>query len=207
VILLLTLAPLATYVVGVLRFDWGFNELSALFFLAALIIGVVGGMRLSDATVAYLRGMETMVGASVLVGVARGISVVLSDGHVIDTIVHELAAPLMGKPPTIAALLMIPMHGIIHVAVPSVSGQAALTMPILIPASDLIGVSRQAAVLAFETGAGLAELLIPTNAALMAVLLAAGIPYSRWIAFVLKGWAMLTAIGIAGTLFAISRYA
>jgi len=207
VILLLTLAPLATYVVGVLQFDWGFNELSALFFMAALIIGMVGGMPLSDATGAYLRGMETMVGASVLVGVARGISVVLTDGHVIDTIVHELAAPLMGKPPTIAALLMIPMHGIIHIAVPSVSGQAALTMPILVPLSDLIGVSRQAAVLAFQTGAGLTELLIPTNAALMAVLLAAGVSYSRWIAFVLKGWAMLTAIGIAGTLFAITRYA
>lgn len=206
VILLLTLLPLLTYVVGVLSFDWGFNELSALFFLAALVIGMVGGMRLSEATGAYLRGMETMVGASVLVGVARGISVVLTDGHVIDTIVHDLAAPLMGKPPTIAALLMIPMHGIIHIAVPSVSGQAALTMPILIPLSDLIGVSRQAAVLAFETGAGLTELLIPTNAALMAVLLAARISYARWIAFVLAGWALLTAIGVAGTLVAITRY-
>jgi uncharacterized ion transporter superfamily protein YfcC len=125
---------------------------------------------------------------------------------VIDTIVHDLAAPLMGKPPTIAALLMIPMHGIIHIAVPSVSGQAALTMPILIPLSDLIGVSRQAAVLAFETGAGLTELLIPTNAALMAVLLAARISYARWIAFVLAGWVLLTAIGVAGTLVAITRY-
>ncbi|MCC6770935.1 MAG: YfcC family protein [Gemmatimonadaceae bacterium] len=204
VILLLTLLPLATYVYGVLRFDWGFNELSALFFLAALVIGVVGGMGLSEATASYLRGMESMVGASVLVGVARGISVVLSDGRVIDTVVHGLAAPLEGQPPAVAALLMIPIHGLIHIAVPSVSAQAALTMPILVPLSDLIALSRQATVLAYETGAGLTELLIPTNAALMAVLLAAGVPYTRWIAFAFRGFLLLTAIGVAGTLVAVA---
>lgn len=204
VILLLTLAPLATYVVGVLRFDWGFNELSALFFLAALVIGVVGGMSLSDSTAAYLRGMETMIGASVLVGVARGISVVLTDGRVIDTVVNGLASPLAGKPPAIAALLMVPIQAFIHAFVPSVSGQAVLTMPILIPLSDLIGLSRQATVLAYETGAGLAELLVPTNAALMAVLLAARIPYSQWMGYVWRGWLLLTAVGIAGTLVAVA---
>ena len=105
----------------------------------------------------YLKGMETMVGAAVLVGVARGISVVLTDGRVIDTIVQGLASPLIGKPPALAALLMVPIHALIHLPVPSVSGQAALTMPILIPLSDLIGLSRQATVLAYQTGSGLAE--------------------------------------------------
>lgn len=168
------------------------------------MIGVVGGMGLSEATASYLRGMESMVGASVLVGVARGISVVLSDGRVIDTVVHGLAAPLEGQPPAVAALLMIPIHGLIHIAVPSVSAQAALTMPILVPLSDLIALSRQATVLAYETGAGLTELLIPTNAALMAVLLAAGVPYTRWIAFAFRGFLLLTAIGVAGTLVAVA---
>lgn len=204
IVLLLTLLPLATYVVGVLQFDWGFNELSALFFLAALVIGVVGGLGLSEATASYLRGMETMIGASVLIGVARGISVVLTDGRVIDTVVHGLASPLEGQPAALAAVLMVPIHGLIHIAVPSVSGQAALTMPILIPLSDLIGLSRQATVLAYETGAGLTELLIPTNAALMAVLLAAGVSYTRWIAFAFRGFLLLTAIGAAGTLVAVA---
>lgn len=204
IILLLTLVPLAAYIVGALRLDWGFNELSALFFLAALVIGVVGGMGLSEATASYLRGMETMIGASVLIGVARGISVVLTDGRVIDAIVHGLATPLEGQPSAVAALLMIPMHGLIHIAVPSVSAQAALTMPILVPLSDLIALSRQATVLAYETGAGLTELLIPTNAALMAVLLAAGVPYTQWIAFAFRGFLLLTAIGVAGTLVAVA---
>ncbi|MFP5354043.1 MAG: YfcC family protein [Gemmatimonadota bacterium] len=200
----LTMIALGTYVFGVLRFDFGFNELSALFFLAALVIGVVGGLGLSQGMAAYLKGMESMVGASVLIGVARGISVVLSDGRVIDTIVNGLASPLAGKPPAIAALLMIPIHGIIHVAVPSVSGQAALTMPILVPLSDLLGLSRQATVVAYQTGAGLTELLIPTNGALMAILLAAGIPYPTWLAFASRGFMLLLAVGILGTIAAVA---
>lgn len=204
VMIALTLVALGTYVVGVLRFDFGFNELSALFFLAAVVIGVVGGLGFSQGMAAYLKGMESMIGASVLIGVARGISVVLSDGRVIDTIVNGLASPLAGKPPAIAALLMIPIHGIIHVAVPSVSGQAALTMPILVPLSDLLGLSRQAAVVAYQTGAGLTELLIPTNGALMAILLAAGIPYPTWLAFASRGFILLLAVGVAGTLAAVA---
>jgi uncharacterized ion transporter superfamily protein YfcC len=202
VILALVIAPLATYVVGVLQLDWGFNELSAVFFLAALIIGVIGGLGASGSTAAYLKGMETMVAAAILVGVARGISVVLTDGRVIDTIVQALASPLFGKPPVLAGVLMVPIHALIHLPVPSVSGHAALTMPILIPLSDLIGLSRQATVLAYQTGAGLSELIIPTNAALMAVLLGAGVPYSRWLAFAIRGFLLLSVVGMVGILLA-----
>jgi uncharacterized ion transporter superfamily protein YfcC len=200
VILALVLVPLAAYVVGVVRFDWGFNELSALFFIAALIIGVIGRLGVSGSAAAYLKGMETLVGAAVLVGVARGISVVLTDGRVIDTIVQGLASPLVGRPPSVSALLMVPIHVLIHLPVSSVSGQAALTMPILIPLSDVIGLSRQATVLAYQTGAGMAELIVPTNGALMAILLAAGVPFSRWFAFALRGFLVLTAVGAIGIL-------
>ena len=118
-ILVLILAPLATYVVGVLRYDWGLNELSGLFFIAALVIGVVGGLGPSGSTAAYLEGMEGLVGAAILVGIARGIAVVLTDGRVIDTIVQGLASPLFGKPPALAAALMVPIHMAIHLAVPT----------------------------------------------------------------------------------------
>ncbi|MBL8959615.1 MAG: YfcC family protein [Gemmatimonadetes bacterium] len=200
-ILALIVATFGLYVVGVITFGWGFNELSALFFLVAVVAGRLGGLGLSEAMAGFLKGMETMVGAGVLVGVARAISVVLADGKVIDTIVQALASPLMDQPPALAALLMIPIHAVIHVAVPSVSGQAALTMPVLIPASDLIGLARQATVMAYQTGAGLSELLIPTNGALMAILLAARVPYGQWAAFAVRGLALALAIGVAGTLF------
>lgn len=196
------LVAFGLYVFGVLRFGWGFNELSALFFVGALLIGVLGRLTLSEGMASYLVGMQTVVGASVLVGVARGISVVLTDGRVIDTIVQSLASPLEGEGPAVAGVLMIAIQSVIHVFVPSVSGQAALTMPILIPTADLIGLSRQATVVAYQTGAGLMDLLVPTNAALMAVLLAAKVSYVRWLRFAVVGTAITMAVGLVGTLVA-----
>ncbi|HYD53270.1 MAG TPA: Na+/H+ antiporter NhaC family protein, partial [Gemmatimonadaceae bacterium] len=202
IVLALLVLPILVYVVGVLTLDWGFNELSALFFVAAIVAGMVSGLSASASVAAYVEGMQTMVGAAALVGVARGISVVLADGHVIDTIVQGLASPLHGRPPALAAVLMVPIQALIHLPVPSVSGQAALTLPILVPLSDLLGLSRQATVLAFQTGAGLAELLVPTNAAMMAILLTAGVPYGRWLGFALRGWVLLTVVGIVGIVLA-----
>src|SRR5262249_7739784 len=127
-------------------------------------------------------------------------SLVLTDGRVTDTILNGLASPLSHASSSIAALLMIPFHAIVHVVVPSVSGQAVLTMPIMTPLSDLLGISRQVAVLAYQTGAGLTELLTPTNGALMAVLLAAGIPFGKWIRFAAIGILLPLLVGVIAML-------
>ena len=94
-------------------------------------------------------------------------------------------------PPLVAAVLMIPVQALIHVAVPSVSGQAVLTMPLFVPMADVLGLSRQVPVLAYQTGAGLMELATPTNGGLMAILLLAGVPFQRWIRFALGGLLLL----------------
>ena len=120
----------------------------------------------------------------------------LEDGRVVDTILNSLVTPLTNLPAISAALLMIPFHALLHVAVPSVSGQAVLTMPLFVPVADLLGFSREAAVLAYQTGAGLAELITPTNGALMAVLLAAGVPFQRWLRFVGLGGRVLAVVGV-----------
>ena len=197
-ILLLVAAPVVAYVYGSLFHGWGFNELSASFFIAGIIAGLWGGLGLQGTTTAYLEGMQSMLPAAVLVGVARSISLVLSDGHVIDTILQSLAAPLSHSSPVGATLLMIPAQSLIHVFVPSVSGQAVLTMPVFVPLSDLLHLPRLATVLAYQMGAGLTELLTPTNGALMAVLLAAGVPFQRWLRFALAGIAIVLCVGIAG---------
>ena len=201
-IFLLVVSPMAAYVYGALVWGWGFNQLSAGFFIAGVMAGVAGGLGLGGTTVAYLEGMQSLLPAAVLIGVARSISVVLGDGHVIDTILHGLASPLGDVPATLAAVLMIPVHAIIHVFVPSVSGQAVLTMPVLVPLSDLLGLSRQVTVLAYQTGAGLTELLTPTNGALMAILLAAGVPYQKWVRFAIGGVLITGLVGIAGMIAA-----
>ena len=145
---------------------------------------------------AYLAGMQALLPAAVMVGVARSISVVLADGRVIDTILSGLSAPLSQVSATTAALLMIPFHVIVHIPVSSVSGHAVLTMPVLVPLSDLLGISRQVTVMAYQTGAGLTELITPTNGALMAVLLAAGVSFERWFKFALVGVLLVLPIGI-----------
>jgi uncharacterized ion transporter superfamily protein YfcC len=148
--------------------------------------------------------MKELLMAAIIIGIARTLSLVLTDGHVIDTILNGLATPLSQAPSTFASLLMIPFHGIIHVAVPSVSGQAVLTMPVVVPLSDLLGISRQVTVLAYQLGAGLTEMLTPTNGGLMAVLLAAGVPYGRWIKFSIVGVLLALAVGVAAIIVVLS---
>jgi uncharacterized ion transporter superfamily protein YfcC len=196
-ILAVALAPMAAYVYGALRLDWGFNELSGLFLIAGVVAGTLGGLSLTATITAYLEGAASIVGAAILIGTARSISLVLEDGHVVDTILNGLAQPLERVPSVAAALLQIPVHALIHLAVPSVSGQAVLTMPLFVPLADLLGLSRQVPVLAYQTGAGLAEMIWPTNGALMAVLLAAGVPYQQWMRFVAGAIAIAVLIGVA----------
>ena len=194
-ILAIVVAPLAAYVYGALRLGWGLNELAGGFLVAGIVAGLVGRMGLGPTVATYLEGMQSVLPAAFMVGVARSISLVLEDGRVVDTILNSMVTPLARLPPVSAALLMIPFHALLHVAVPSVSGQAVLTMPLFVPVSDLLGFSRDAAVLAYQTGAGLAELVTPTNGALMAILLAAGVPYQRWLRFVAVGVAVLALVG------------
>ncbi|MBI3402085.1 MAG: YfcC family protein [Acidobacteria bacterium] len=196
-ILALAIAPMAAYVYGAVRLDWGLNELSGAFLVGGLAAGLVGGLGAAGTLTAYLEGAQSLLPAALMIGVARSISLVLEDGHVVDTILNGLVSPLSHMPPVIGALLQIPVQALVHVAVPSVSGQAVLTMPLVVPLADLLGVSRQVPVLAYQTGAGLAELVTPTNGALMAVLLAAGVPFQKWIRFITGGVLLATLLGIA----------
>jgi uncharacterized ion transporter superfamily protein YfcC len=203
-VLLIVAAPVVVYVYGSLALGWGFNELSASFLIAGVVAGLVGGLGVAGTTAAYIDGMQTVLSAGVLIGVARSISLVLTDGHVIDTILQSLAGALGGGSSAAAALLMIPAQSLIHVFVPSVSGQAVLTMPVFVPLADLLHMPRLATVLAYQMGAGLTELLTPTNGALMAVLLAAGVPYQRWLRFALIGVGIVLVVGVAGIVLVLA---
>ena len=193
--LALVIVPFVPYIAGTLVLDWEFNELSALFLVAAYAVGMLAGMGIRHTTVEYLKGMETMLSAGLFVGVARAISVVLTDGRIIDTIVYGLARPLEGMSGIVAAVLMVPMHSTLHVVVPSNSGHAALTMPIMAPLADLLGFPRDVAVLAYQLGGPVLDMIIPTNGALLAMLLAAGVPYGRWLRFAIPGTLCVAVVG------------
>jgi uncharacterized ion transporter superfamily protein YfcC len=202
-ILAVIVAPLAAYVYGAMKLDWGLNELAGGFLIAALVAGVIGGFGVAKTVTTYLEGMQSVLTAACMVGVARSISLVLDDGRVVDTILHALVTPLSHVPALVAVLLMVPFHALLHVPVPSVSGHAVLTMPLFAPIADLLGFSREAAVISYQTGAGLTEMITPTNGALMAVLLAAGVPLQRWLRFAAAGIAVLVLVGVVAAAFAM----
>ncbi|MYB97081.1 MAG: YfcC family protein, partial [Gemmatimonadetes bacterium] len=192
----LVAATFAVVVVGMMGWGWGFNELSAAFFIMGVIVGLLAGMGVSGTARAYVRGFREMAYAGLLIGFARAIYVVLQDGRIVDTIVHAMFTPLEGLPVLASAFGMVGAHTAVHVPVPSVSGQAVLTMPLLVPLSDLLGLSRQVTVLAYQYGAGLCDLLTPTNGALMAVLASAGVRYEDWLRWAGKVYLGLVALGL-----------
>ena len=192
----LVLATFLLAVVGMIVWHWGFDELSAAFFIMGVIVGLLAGMRLTGTAEAYVRGFRGMAYAALLIGFASSIYVVLQDGRVVDTIVQAMFTPLEGLPVLASSFGMVAAHTAIHVPVPSVSGQAVLTMPLLVPLSDLLGMSRQVTVLAYQYGAGLCELLTPTNGALMAILASAGVRYEDWIRHVIPLYLGLVALGL-----------
>ena len=196
-VLAIVLMTFAVFVFGVFRLGWDFTQMAALFFVMGVVAGVVGGLGLTGATESFVEGLRSMAFAALLIGFARAITVVLAQGKIIDTIVHGLSEPLGAMPVLASAAGMMAVHTAIHVPVPSVSGQAVLTMPVLVPLADLLGMSRQVMVLAYQYGCGLCEIATPTNGALMAILAAAGVRYERWMRMALPLWIALLALGLA----------
>jgi uncharacterized ion transporter superfamily protein YfcC len=203
-VLLFVLMAFGVFIFGMLRLGWGFNEMSAVFLAMGIASGLVGRLGVQRTAEAFVHGFREMTYAAMLIGFARAIYVVLEDGRIVDTLVHGLFIPTAELPLTLAAIAMMGVQAIVHVAVPSVSGQAVLTIPILTPLSDLIGLARQVTVLAYQYGAGLCDLLTPTNGALMAVLAAAGVRYDQWLRFALPLLALLAALGVLAIIIGIA---
>lgn len=188
-------ATFVLMVVGLSRWGWDFDQMSAAFFIMGILVGLVSRMGVGGTAEAYVRGFRAMAYAALLIGFARAISTVLEQGRIIDTIVNGMFAPLESLPTLASALGMIVAQALIHIPVPSVSGQAVLTMPVLVPLADLLGLSRQVAVLAYQYGAGLCDLVTPTNGALMAILAAGGVRYEQWMKFTVPLYLGLVALG------------
>ena len=187
------LAAFGAYFYGAQRLGWEFNELAALFFGIGVLAGLLGRLGVAGTTEAFVEGFRSMTLAALLIGFARAIYVVLNEGQIVDTIVHGLFTPVADLRPTFSALGMMALQATVHLPVPSTSSQAVLTLPLLVPLSDLIGLSRQVTVLAYQYGAGLCDALTPTNGALMAMLAAAGVRYEEWVRFAVPLLALMLA--------------
>lgn len=183
VVLASFLIGMATILFGVFTWGWYITEISAVFIVMAVAAGILAGMTSDEIVAKMVKGSSDIVGGALIIGVARGIQVILDDGRIGDTIVQSLATPLADLPVTLSAILMTVVHSVINFFIPSGSGQAMATLPIMIPLSDLIGMTRQTAILAFQVGDGVMNLLVPTLGGLLAMIALARVPFDRWFRF------------------------
>ena len=168
-------------VFGVMKYGWGMSEYSGIFILISIAMALIWKMSPDDYIKYFLKGAEDILSGALIIGVARGIVVVLTNGNIIDTILYYSASLLQHLPSSLSVVGMFIVQGAIHLLVPSGSGQAMLTMPIMIPLSDLLNVTRQTACLIFTLADGIGNTWIPTSGILMAVLAMNKIPYRKWI--------------------------
>ena len=195
-------ATFALYVYGALQYSWGFDEMSALFLLMGIAVGLFGGLGVTGTSNAFVDGFRSMTFAAMVIGVARAIFVVLDQGRIVDTIIHAMVTPLEQLPASLFAVGMTVVQTVIALPVPSSSGRAVLTLPILVPMSDLLGLSRQVTVLAYQYGPGIAGQIAPTDGALMAILALAGVSYERWLKFCVPLCGVLFLMSLAAVVVA-----
>ena len=182
-------------VIGVLGYQWYIGEISALFLLLGVLSGIAMGLSGNNMVKELLNGAKDIIGAALIVGLAAGIVYVLDEGRIIDTILHSMASGL-GSAGEVGSLgLMYVIQTVINVVFSSASAKAAITMPIMAPFADIIGVSRQATVLAFQFGDGFTNMITPTSGVLIAVLGIARIPYDKWFKWVLPLVGVLILVG------------
>lgn len=184
--LLFIVATILLNVYGIFSFGWSFNEMSANFILAGLLAGFVGGLGVNGTFDTMIEGMKDILFGAMIVGFAKGIIVILENGHIIDSIVHGMTLLLHGVHPTIVILMMFVLQFLLNFFIPSGSGQALTTMPLMVPISDLLEINRQLTVLAFQYGDAISNVLFPTSAILMGALAVGKITYIQWLKFAWK---------------------
>ncbi|MBB3699464.1 putative basic amino acid antiporter YfcC [Flammeovirga yaeyamensis] len=181
IVVALLFIGIGVLVVGVTKFDWYMTEIGALFFVIGFIASLICRTPANKMSESFIKGSKEMMTAALVIASCKGILIVATEGKIIDTILFSITGLLDGLPKFAAAEAMFVFQSILNTVLPSGSGQAALTMPIMAPLSDLLGISRQVAVLAFQFGDGLTNLIIPTSGVTMGVLSIAKIPYNVWV--------------------------
>lgn len=194
-VLNLLLFTIVYLVIGVLGYSWYITEISALFLSLGLLAGIAAGYSPNRIVKEFMDGAKDIFSAALVVGLAAGIIVILEDGRIIGTLLHSMASSLGESGQTGSLGLMYAIQTLINLVIPSASAKAAITMPIMAPFSDLIGLSRQATVMAFQFGDGFTNMITPTSGVLIAVLGIARIPYGKWVKFILPFIIGLIVVG------------
>lgn len=196
-ILTILLFTIIILIIGVLGYKWYVMEIAGLFFGMGIATGFAFNVKIDQIIRLFLEGCKDIMVAALIVGMAGGIIIILEDGKIIDTILFAISQAMVNSGETGAVGAMYVIQNLLNILIPSGSAKAALTIPMMAEFSDIIGVSRQITVLAFQFGDGFTNMITPTSGVLIGVLGVARIPYAKWIKFV---WPLIVGLIIVGFL-------
>ena len=180
---------------GLSKKGWYFEEMSGLFIFMGVICGFISGYGPSRIAREFGEGAKGIIVGCLIIGIARTVEVILSDANILDTIVYGIVNIVNVMPDSIKAVGMFLCQSLINCVIVSGTGQAAVTMPLMVPVSDLVGISRQTSVLAFQLGDGFSNSVLPMSSSLMGYLAVSKIPYSKWLKFMMPLFLIWTALG------------
>jgi len=194
-VLAIFIGSLGVLVFGVAKLDWSIEDLAALFLVMGILVAFVARLSADEFMAAFLQGARDLVGTALVIALARGTVILMREGQIIDTVLNALAPLVASQSHVFAAQKMFVIQSVINFFIHSGTGQAALTMPIMAPLADLVGLSRQVAVLAFQFGE-LTTTIIPTSGITVGVLALSGVPYTTWVRWLLplQGLYLLMAL-------------
>lgn len=196
------IAVFAYMIFGVLKKGWGMIEMAGIFIGMGILAGVIGKMNSDEIVGAFVDGCKSVLAGGILIGVARGVSVIMNEAMIIDTIVYFFAQFLQALPSFLNAIGILIIQTIFNFFVPSGSGKALVTMPIISPLADIVVVNQQVAVLAFQFGDGLTNVFVPTSGYFMATLAIGKVEYTDWVKFYSKLLLILFILSMAFLVFA-----
>lgn len=195
-ILTLLIFTILYLIVGVMGYHWYIMEIATLFFAMGLASGIAMNYSPNKITKLFMEGVNDIMSAAMVVGLAGGIIIILQNGKIIDTMLYSIADSMNNVGRFGSISIMYAIQTMINVIIPSGSAKAALTMPIMAPFSDLIGVSRQATIMAFQFGDGFTNMITPTSGVLIGVLGVAKIPYEKWVKWITPFMIILMLLGL-----------
>ena len=190
----ITLAGFILTVFGVIKWGWDMPEMGGCFVGIAIFSGIISGMNGNEICNNLIEGFKEVLVGALVIGVARAITVIMSNANITDTIVYYLSSIIQSVPASITSIGMLIFQTIFNFFVPSGSGQATIVMPLMSPLAELCGITQQTAVLAFQFGDGLSNVVYPVSGYMMATLAVGHVPYNKWLKFILPLFAILTIV-------------
>ena len=188
----------------VIKLGFYIDEMAGIFLIAALLVAIVAKINPNDFVNLFVEGCKDLLFAGLIIGMCNAVTMILSDAGVMDTLIYSVGSLLTGLNAKVSACGMFVLQDLLNFLIPSGSGQAAITMPFMAPLSDILGVSRQTAVLAFQMGDAFTNVVTPTSGELMAALAICHVPYKKWLKFMVPLWIVWCVVAFIFLILAVS---